>query len=1157
MSNLGTITYTAEIETAKLVSGTSQANKQLDSLESGMKKTDIASKNATKAVGDLSKKMSSIDGSAASKLSKVAGSIADSAKASDDAKDPLTNLVDTMVEGAQSANSFSFSMGALAKAIAGVITVGSIVSEFQKAISVTLEFNATISNLSALTGAVGKDLEVFRQAAIDIGGSTSLSATQAAEAMKLIGSASPELLKSADSLKSVTQQAVILAEAAGSTLPQAADALTGALNQFQLGSDQAGRVINVLAAGAKEGASEINDTVEAMRNSGVVAAQAGLNFEQFNGAIQALAQGQIKGAEAGTGLRNVLTILNTQVNSNLKPSVVGLSQALANLEKAGLDDTQMVKLFGRENITTAKVLLQFRGTMDEVTKSITGTSEAYKQAATNQNNLKGDVANLSSAFETLQISIGDLSDSTLRDLTQQLTSLIASFSSNKDSIAGFFETAGYAALSFAAIITGRVAAGLLGYAKAKYAIVAAELASANAATSAAAAQLALARAENAAATAALAAATAAEAAAVGFTHHAAAVTALAAATVRADAATIALSGAIATSAGLATRASIAFGILGKAVGFLGGPLGVFLLAATAVAFFTRESKAARVEVDALAGSLDKLTFSQLDRAAGEIKDEMAEFTSQLSKSFSEINTLTKRPFETDESFVQRQKDARAALDDINQALSVRRARLEEIANAQKNITTKQQAPAVDPVRPVVASTTSEEGQKGIDALKEQLELAKLTGEAKARLQAIQKLGAAATEQEKAEAASLGAEIYKLENATKTLGETNKKQKTEAEQLAKRAAAEEKRGIEQNIEVYARLGSELAAVGQNARDVAMQQAELSLNDYATPEQIQQVRDMAGALYDLNEAKANKALLGQVDPLAAEQQSFETQIQNLQKLNDAKLLSDQRYLELKGQLETEHAAQLTLLDEQRFAAQSKGNALIISTLNQVQSAATSAFTGLITGASNGEQAVQALAGAILNEAVGAVVAFGVAQLKSLIIGQTVGAAAAGASITAAAAVGTAWAGPAGLVAIATLGGASVPASAALLSTAGIANGIALSGGARQYGGGVAAGGMYRVNETGAPEIFNAANGRQYMMPNQRGEVVSNKDATSGADTAQAPIININNYSQGQASTSSKWSEADRRFIVDVIVGDAQANGRVGKTVNQITGTKRVGS
>ena len=113
-----------------------------------------------------------------------------------------------------------------------------------------------------------------------------------------------------------------------------------------------------------------------------------------------------------------------------------------------------------------------------------------------------------------------------------------------------------------------------------------------------------------------------------------------------------------------------------------------------------------------------------------------------------------------------------------------------------------------------------------------------------------------------------------------------------------------------------------------------------------------------------------------------------------------------------------------------------------------------------------------------------------------------------------------------------------------------------GARQYGGPTSAGGMYRVNETGAPEIFNAANGRQYMMPNQRGEVVSNKDATSGGGGSSAPIVNVNNYSSQQANASAKFSEADRAWVVDVVVGDMQGGGKTAQTTNQITGTQRAG-
>lgn len=1124
MSNLGVISYIAEIETSQLVSGTKQADKSLDGLQKSFSDTD---KSAQQLGGGLNK---------------------------------------------------------LATSIAGVLSIAAVVNEFKKAIAVTSEFNATISNLSALTGAVGKDLEVFRQAAIDIGGSTSLSATQAAEAMKLIGSASPELLKSADSLKSVTQQAVTLAEAAGSTLPEAASALTGALNQFQLGADQAGRVINVLAAGAKEGASEINDTVEAMRNAGVVAAQAGVNFEQFNGAVQALAQGQIKGAEAGTGLRNILTILNTQAKSELKPSIVGLSDALANLEKAGLDDTQMVKLFGRENITTAKVLLQFRGTMDTVTKSITGTSEAYKQAAINQDNLKGDVAQLSSAFETLQIAIGDLSDSTLRDLTKQLTEVLGSFGSNKDALSSFFQTAGDAALSFAAVITGRVVTGLVGYASSQAVAVKATFDQIAAAKAAAGANLMLAKSEDTAAQAALNKVKALQAANLGLKASTVQADQLAAAEARAAAATAGLNNAMATSAGVATKSAAAIGILSKATAFLGGPLGVFLLAATAVSIFSRESKAARVEVDALAGSLDKLTFSQLDRAAGEIKDEMAEFTSQLSKSFSEINTLTKRPFETDESFVQRQKDARAALDDINQALAVRRARLEEIANAQKNITTKQQAPAVDPARPATAtSTTSEGGQKAIKEMEEELKLIKEIGVARARAQlaAISKLGDAATDPEKERAIQLAEELRKLEEAEKSLGVTKKKETSEADALAKKSAETQKTQTANLLKVYEEYGVALAQVGVSARELAMDQAELKAvqaKPGVSQKDIDTLRALAAAQYDLNQAQANKELLGQVDPAAGAQQSLEKQIKDLDTLKQAKMLSDQDYLTFKEQAETDYNARMMEIEAQRFAAQSAGNAAIMASLDALSTSGTQALAGLLSGTMSLRDAMGNIANTVLNSVIGSFVQMGTDWVKQEImmmaatrakeaaavgsIGTiatvqnaataTIGATTTTTAATTGAAVAGSMAPAAGLASIASFGGAAAIGGAALLATMALAK----TAGGRQYGGGVAAGGMYRVNETGAPEIFNAANGRQYMMPNQRGEVVSNKDATSGGGGSAAPIVNVNNYSGQQATASSKFSESDRAWVVDVVVGDMQGGGKTAQTTNQITGTQRAG-
>ena len=1118
MSNLGTITYTIDVRTGNLVSSTRDADRSLNDVRDSMDRTDQSSRQLG---GGLSK---------------------------------------------------------LAGAIAGVLSVTALVNEFRKAINVTMEFNATISNLSALTGAVGKDLEVFRQAAIDIGGATSLSATQAAEAMKLIGSASPDLLKSADSLKEVTRQAVTLAEAAGSTMPEAADAITGALNQFQLGADQAARVINVLAAGAKEGASEINDTVAAMKNAGVVAAQAGLNFEQFNGAIQALAQGQIKGAEAGTGLRNVLTILNTQMKAELRPSVVGLSTALANLEKAGMNDTEMVKLFGRENITVAKVMLQFRGTMDDVTGAITGTSEAYKQAKTNQDNLKGDVAQLSSAFETLQLAIGDISDDNLRAITKHVTEMLNGFTENKDTITNFFDNAATAGMAFAAVIAGRVVMSIGAYTYAQVTSIKATLENIAATNAALGATVRRSAVEKEAALSALAVARAEFQAAQGTSAHALAADALVAAQLRAGQAAVTYAAAQNAATAATTRGALAMRALGSAMTFLGGPAGVVLLAAAAIYYFASGAKTAKVEVDALTGSLDNLTFSQLQRTAGEVKDKIEDLNVELAKARSNVNNKFKAVWETDEGFKQRMNDNQAAVDDTSAALEQAKKRLEELANAQKKLSTpKAQAPDKDPEKKaLVVSDTSEEGQKALALMKDQLALSKLVGEAKARLQAIQRLGATATDKEREEAANLGAEIYKLEEATKTLGVTNKKQKTEAEQLAKRNAEAEKKGIESNIEAFQKLGLELSNVGKSARDLAMDQAQLTLNQYATPDQIQMARDMAAALYDLNKAKSDKALLGQVDPAAGASQALDKQLNDLDTLKQAKMLSDSDYLTYKEQAETDYNARMAQIEIDRFAAQSAGNAAMVKGFEALATSGGQALAGLLSGTTSLKDAMGSVANTVLNEVIGSFVKSGIewakvqagkmlatkateaAELGGIAAVTTAQNIATGTiaatTTTAAATTGTAVAGSmapaAGLSSIASFGGAAVIGGAALLATMALAK----SSGGRQYGGGVQAGSMYRVNETGAPEIFNAANGRQYMMPNSRGEVVSNKDATAGSGSGGGVVVNIQNYSGAQVSQSQ--STVDRQQVIDIVIGDMMQDGKIARATNQITGTRRQG-
>lgn len=106
----------------------------------------------------------------------------------------------------------------------------------------------------------------------------------------------------------------------------------------------------------------------------------------------------------------------------------------------------------------------------------------------------------------------------------------------------------------------------------------------------------------------------------------------------------------------------------------------------------------------------------------------------------------------------------------------------------------------------------------------------------------------------------------------------------------------------------------------------------------------------------------------------------------------------------------------------------------------------------------------------------------------------------------------------------------------ASAGVIAGTAIAGG-RLYGGAVQAGGMYRINENGAPEVFNAANGQQYMLPNTRGEVVSNKDASGGGTTMINITVNADGSISGNGGAEMQQLGKEISKLVDARINQAQ--------------------
>jgi TP901 family phage tail tape measure protein len=325
--------------------------------------------------------------------------------------------------------------------IVGGIVVGvqGLVSGIKSWYTNNKELEKSLSSLKSITGASAQDLKFYEEQAKEIGRTTTLTAVQAVNAFKLIGSARPDLLKNKEALAQVTKEAVILSEAAEMQLEPAAQALAGAMNQFNLGADQSARIINSLAAGSLAGAANIEEISQTMDKAGTAANSAGVSVEQFVASTELLADKNIKASEAGTGLRNFFLSMSAVKGlpkealdqlekygvdiEKVSDSTLPLNERLTEFSKIANDQVALLKVFGKENIVVGQTLLSNVDRYKELEEAVTGTNTAYVQAQINTDNLDGDIKKLSSAWEGLTLST-NAAQSPMRGIVQVGTEVL-------------------------------------------------------------------------------------------------------------------------------------------------------------------------------------------------------------------------------------------------------------------------------------------------------------------------------------------------------------------------------------------------------------------------------------------------------------------------------------------------------------------------------------------------------------------------------------------------------------------------------------------------------------------------------------------------------------------------------------------------------------
>ena len=301
------------------------------------------------------------------------------------------------------------------------------------AVKTAADFDTAMSQVAAVSGATGSDLDALRDKAREMGSKTKFSASEAAEAMNYMAMAG---WKTEDMLSGI-EGIMNLAAASGEDLATTSDIVTDALTAFGLTAADSGHFADILAAASSNANTNVSMMGETFKYCAPIAGALGFSAEDTAEAIGLMANAGIKSTQAGTALRTIMNNLAGEVKicgsnigevtvatTNADGSMRNLSDILADCRSAFSGLTESEKAAAAESLVGKNAMSGFLALMNAGEADITKLSNAIAScdgtaedmAATMQDNLAGQLTILKSALEELAISFGELLMPALRTI---------------------------------------------------------------------------------------------------------------------------------------------------------------------------------------------------------------------------------------------------------------------------------------------------------------------------------------------------------------------------------------------------------------------------------------------------------------------------------------------------------------------------------------------------------------------------------------------------------------------------------------------------------------------------------------------------------------------------------------------------------------------
>ena len=330
----------------------------------------------------------------------------------------------------------------------GMSTVGMVTSACNMVkqgivdtIQTTAQFEQSMANVKAITGATGKEFDTLTAFARELGATTMMSAQESADAMAFLGMAGWRTSEMMAGLPAILDLTV----ASGRDFATVADIVSDNLTAFGLTASDATMYSDALAYAMSNANVNMDTLGESLKYIAPVATSAGVSMQEAVAMTMMLGDAGIKGSQAGTTLRTVmlnLTGANEKATAKLKELGVAVfdsegktrsfADIIRDLNKAteGMTDAQKTAiantLVGKTAVSGFSVLLdQGADKLQAYTDGIHNSSGASAEMAEIMGDtLQGKVKIFESAMQDLQITIGNALLPTLTSGVESLTNFV-------------------------------------------------------------------------------------------------------------------------------------------------------------------------------------------------------------------------------------------------------------------------------------------------------------------------------------------------------------------------------------------------------------------------------------------------------------------------------------------------------------------------------------------------------------------------------------------------------------------------------------------------------------------------------------------------------------------------------------------------------------